>query len=217
MERIRSISIMLRALALPLPAAADPPLYSVEFQNYLSADPLDYTMPEMELLVLQDLTGPGGKAGTLGVYGFALVNRGPGDIHARWGQIQFGLTYWVVDGLEWGLGGGLEQGPSAPRAATFVFVDPSTWNNISALAVAEYGFHSSDDYYYTSNFGYHVTDFLRVGGIAERFLGVGPRLDLSIPSIHFRVHAAVTRDLELDTTNALVGVVWDCLTPEACK
>jgi len=186
-------SAAIAALAIafcPAVATAEPSLYYLDGQFYLFSpddDAATATMPEAELFVQQDLLGQGGAAGTLGVYAFALLNRGPGDLAARWGQTQFGVTYWLVDGLQVAVGPALEQGPSAYRLTAYAFLDPSVFSNISAFVTGEYGFDNSDDYYYTSNFGYHLGP-VRIGGMFERFLGVGPRVDLSIAPAHLRVH-----------------------------
>ncbi|MDO8599045.1 MAG: hypothetical protein Q7S02_02965 [bacterium] len=184
-------------------AEANPTLFSVEPQMYVvdlaGVDPS--LVREVEVLVLHDIADP------FGVYSFALVNEG-------WAQGQFGATMWLTTGLQLGIGAAIEQDPTPYRGAAFLAVTPDLLANVSALVVGEYGGSGA---FFTVNGGYHVAEWLRIGVMAERYEGLGPRLDFFITGTPVKVWTTVGHDFEANTWNGVISVGFDCVNTGFCS
>lgn len=94
-----------------------------------------------------------------------------------WAQAYGGLTYAPVSWLQVGLGAGLEQAEDPWRIAGSIWLGNKRW---SALTILENG---NSGLFYRSQFNIKATNWLGLGGFAERFNGIGPRAEIGLKQL----------------------------------
>jgi len=132
----------------------------------------------------------------IGISSFVLVDR-------EWGEFVAGPTLSPAPWIEIGFSAGVEQVDDSPKTWRTV---TSLWlghGRYSSLGIFEKG---GGGWWYTSRFIIHEADWLGGGVMAQRFVGIGPRVEISIPHTPITIWGAGLHDLEGDSNNAIVGI-----------
>jgi hypothetical protein len=127
----------------------------------------------------------------LGVFGFSLVS-------PAWSEAYVGLIYDPAEWIEFGLGGGIESNNIPLRTGGFVWMGNDTY---SLYACLEYG---GSGYWYQVKAIANVDKTFGLGLFAQRYLGVGPRLEVNVPSA--QLYLAPLYDFEVGKFGVLTGV-----------
>lgn len=129
----------------------------------------------------------------LGTFLFLLVSK-------KWAQAYIGPTYSPSSWLQVGAGLGLEQADNPTRFGGFVYMSRGCY---SLLAIYEDG---GGGHWYKSELNIKATGWLGAGAIVQHMLGVGPRIELSIPRTPVMIWAAPLYDWSTGRFNGTLAV-----------
>lgn len=133
----------------------------------------------------------------VGISSFVLVGE-------KWAEYVIGPISSPASWVEIGFNVGVEQADDSPktwRTATSLWLGHGRY---SSLGIFEKG---GGGWWYTSRFIVQATDWLRGGVMAQRFAGIGPRVEISIPHTPITIWGAGLHDLEgEDSNNAIIGI-----------
>jgi len=111
-----------------------------------------------------------------------------------------GLAYSPRSWLQIGAGGGMETADSPWRIATFLWAGKGP---VSAIAYYEYG---GSGYWWLGKATYTINKTVTAGILGNRFTGVGPLVEISIPKTHFKIWGLPAYDFEDDTQKTVLGI-----------
>lgn len=98
------------------------------------------------------------------------------QVEEKWAEAYFGMAYVPTTWFEFGLAGGIEQANQPWRLGGYVWMGNKY---VSFLALAEEG--GSGPWYQATLLG-RVSSWLEFGAMTKRFVGLGYRIDFSLPT-----------------------------------
>lgn len=113
---------------------------------------------------------------TWGVFGWALVGE-------AWSEGYAGVLFIPKPWIEIGLGAGLEQDKNLYRLGASLWLGN---DRVSSLTLVEYG---GSGWWYQSTVLVSLAKVLKIGGMIQRGVGMGPRVDMQFPEIPLSVYA----------------------------
>ncbi len=129
----------------------------------------------------------------LGCFAWFLVSE-------TYSEAYFGPTYSPFSWAQIGVGAGLEQTDTPFRLGGFVWVGRDQY---SLLTIYE---KSKTDYWYKAQANMNLNHWLGVGAIVQRFVGVGPRIQVTIPASPIQIWGAPTYDWQAKSWKGIISV-----------
>jgi len=159
-------------LVLVMSVSAQTTRFEVESQNLISKSDV---APSIDGYMTHGFTGS-----QFGTFAWFFVGE-------HWAEGYAGLTYAPLSWCQVGLGFGLEQADDPWRVGSSLWVGNGRW---SVLALLEDG---GGAFWHRVVANYRVNPILGVGLMSEEFVGVGPRLEVTVPKLPVQLWTSVLR------------------------
>lgn len=117
-------------------------------------------------------------------------------------QAYAGITYCPVNWIQLGIGGGLEQAEDPWRIAGSIWMGNES-ETFSTLHIFETG---GNGFFCRNQLNYQVIDWLGIGAFGEYLMGIGPRMQVSIPSTPIQFWTTPLIDFKTDRFSVISGL-----------
>ncbi len=149
----------------------------VNAQTHFSVESQNLIVSESVTPIITTFMTHGFVNSRLGIFVWSFTNK-------YWAEAYAGPTYSPTSFIQAGIGSGLEQADGLWRVGGFIWIGNKKFQ---ALTLLEKG---TSGRWHRIIANYNLSKWLGIGGITERFLGTGPRIQFAVPHLPVQIWTA---------------------------